>query len=52
MQVAMVVNSGDDIITAASNTLQENIVPIICVSAVSGRGSYKNIIFAEVFIQK
>ena len=41
-QVAMVVSTGDDIITAASNTLQENIVPIFCVSAVTGKGTVFN----------
>ena len=38
----MVVSTGDDIITAASNTLQENIVPIFCVSAVTGKGTVFN----------
>ena len=36
----MVVSNGDDIITAASNTLKENVVPIFCVSAVTGKGKF------------
>lgn len=37
-KVPLVVKSADDIITAVSNTLKENVVPIFCVSSVSGTG--------------
>ena len=34
----MVVKNGDDLISAVSNTPKENVVPIFCVSSVSGSG--------------
>ncbi len=37
-KVPLVVKNGDDIINAVSNTPKENVVPIFCVSSVSGRG--------------
>merc|ERR1712127_787695 len=37
-KVPLVVSSSDDCITAASNQLKTNIVPIFCVSSVSGSG--------------
>jgi len=37
-KVPLVVNSSDDCITAASNQLKNNIVPIFCVSSVAGSG--------------
>eukprot|EP00095_Tigriopus_kingsejongensis_P000675 maker-scaffold340_size202118-snap-gene-1.21 protein:Tk00675 transcript:maker-scaffold340_size202118-snap-gene-1.21-mRNA-1 annotation:"gtp-binding protein 2" len=37
-RVPLVVNSTDDCITAAGNALKENVVPIFCVSAVTGTG--------------
>lgn len=37
-KVPLVVTSGDDSITAASNALKENVVPLFCVSSVTGAG--------------
>lgn len=37
-KVPLVVNSIDDVITAGANQLAENVVPIFCVSSVSGDG--------------
>ena len=37
-KVPLVVKNSDDIITAVSNTPKENVVPIFCVSSVSGSG--------------
>lgn len=37
-KVPLVVNTSDDCITAASNQLKNNIVPIFCVSSVEGSG--------------
>jgi len=37
-KVPLVVNTSDDCITAASNQLKNNIVPIFCVSSVLGSG--------------
>ncbi len=37
-KVPLVVKSGDDSITAAGNALKDNVVPIFCVSAVTGSG--------------
>lgn len=37
-RIPFVVRSEDDVITASSNTLADNIVPIFCVSNVTGRG--------------
>ena len=37
-KVPLIVKCGDDSITAASNALKENVVPIFCVSNVTGSG--------------
>ncbi|XP_063231438.1 GTP-binding protein 2 [Bacillus rossius redtenbacheri] len=37
-KVPLLVTNEDDVITAGSNQLSENIVPIFCVSSVSGEG--------------
>jgi len=37
-QVPLVIRNEDDVITAGSNQLLDNIVPIFCVSSVSGEG--------------
>jgi GTPase len=37
-KIPLVVKSGDDCITAAGNALKENVVPIFCVSSVTGSG--------------
>lgn len=37
-KVPLLVRNSDDIINAVSNTPKENVVPIFCVSSVSGRG--------------
>lgn len=37
-RVPLVVKNLDDVITAGANQLTENIVPIFCVSSVSGEG--------------
>ncbi|XP_066158391.1 GTP-binding protein 2 isoform X1 [Euwallacea fornicatus] len=37
-RVPLVVNTIDDVITAGANQLKENVVPIFCVSSVSGSG--------------
>lgn len=37
-RVPLIVNSIDDVITACSNQLSQNIVPIFCVSSVTGKG--------------
>ena len=37
-KVPLVVKNNDDIINAVSNTPRENVVPIFCVSSVSGQG--------------
>ena len=37
-KVPLVVKNDDDSITAASNALKENVVPIFCVSSVTGAG--------------
>ena len=34
----LVIRSPDDAITAANNTLKENVVPIFCISSVTGVG--------------
>jgi GTPase len=38
LKVPLVVKNEDDVITAGSNQLTENIVPIFCVSSVTGDG--------------
>ncbi len=38
MQVPLLVENEDDVITAGSNQMAANIVPIFCVSSVSGNG--------------
>ncbi len=37
-KIPLIVRSGDDSVTAAGNALRENVVPIFCVSSVSGVG--------------
>lgn len=37
-QVPLVVRNEDDVLTAGSNQLSENIVPIFCISSVTGEG--------------
>ncbi len=37
-KVPLVVRSGDDSITAAGNALRDNVVPVFCVSSVTGAG--------------
>ena len=37
-KVPLIVKSSDDIINAVTNTPKENVVPIFCVSCVSGSG--------------
>ncbi len=37
-KVPLMVRSGDDSITAAGNALRDNVVPIFCVSSVTGAG--------------
>ncbi|XP_026275381.1 GTP-binding protein 2 [Frankliniella occidentalis] len=37
-KVPLIVQNEDDVITAGSNSMAENIVPIFCVSSVSGNG--------------
>ena len=37
-KVPLMVQTNDDSITAASNALKENVVPIFCVSSVTGAG--------------
>lgn len=37
-RVPLVVNTMDDVITAGANQLKENVVPIFCVSSVTGAG--------------
>jgi GTPase len=37
-KVPLVVKNEDDVITAGSNQLSENVVPIFCVSNVTGDG--------------
>nr|CAD7260178.1 unnamed protein product [Timema shepardi] len=37
-KVPLIVTNEDDVITAGSNQLSENIVPIFCVSSVNGKG--------------
>jgi len=37
-KVPLVVKNEDDVITAGSNQLAENVVPIFCVSNVTGDG--------------
>lgn len=37
-KVPLIVKCGDDSITAAGNALKENVVPIFCVSSVTGSG--------------
>lgn len=37
-RVPLIVNNIDDVITAGANQLADNVVPIFCVSSVSGNG--------------
>ena len=37
-KVPLLVKNGDDLLSAVSNTPKENVVPIFCVSSVSGLG--------------
>ena len=37
-KVPLIVKTTDDCITAAGNSLRNNVVPIFCVSSVSGSG--------------
>lgn len=37
-RVPLIVNTIDDVITAGANQLKENVVPIFCVSSVTGDG--------------
>lgn len=38
LQVPFVIQNEDDVITAGSNQLVANIVPLFCVSSVTGEG--------------